>query len=50
MLRENNSKYRIEPVGAGLEIWVIMKIEKYTDQVYKQPNGLGRAISSQQIF
>ena len=43
-LRENDSGYRIEPVGAGLVDWVITRIEGDTDQVYKQPNGFGRAV------
>ena len=44
MLRENDSEYRIEPVGAGLGIWVITRIEGDADQVYKSPNGFGRAV------
>ena len=32
-LRENDSGYRIEPVGAGLGIWVITSIEGDADQV-----------------
>ena len=44
MLRDNDSGYRIEPVGAGLENWVITKIEGDTDHIYKQPNDFGRAV------
>ena len=36
-LRENDSGYRIEPVGAGLGDWVIMRIEGDADQVYCNP-------------
>ena len=42
-LRENDSGYRIEPVGAGLENWVITKIEGDADHIGKQPNNFGRA-------
>ena len=42
-LRENDSGYRIEPVGVGLGIWVITKIEGGADQVCKQPNDFGQA-------
>ena len=34
-LRENDSGYRIEPVGAGLGIRVITKIEGDADQACK---------------
>ena len=37
-LRENDSGYRIEPIGTGLGIWVIMKIEGDADRICKQPN------------
>ena len=43
-LRENDSGYRIEPVGTGLANWVIAMIEGDTDQVCKQPNNFGRAV------
>ena len=43
-LRENDSRYRIEPVGAGLGIWVITKIEKDTDHINKQPTDFSQAV------
>ena len=43
-LRENDSRYRIEPVGAGLGNWVVTKIEGDADHNCKLPNGFGRAI------
>ena len=43
-LRDNDTGYRIEPVGAGLGDWVITRIEGDADQVYKQPNSFGRAV------
>ena len=43
-LRENDSGYRIEPVGAGFGNWVITRIEKDADHICKQPNGFGRAV------
>ena len=43
-LREKDSGYRIEPVGAGLENWVVTKIEGDADHICKQPNGFGRAV------
>ena len=42
-LREKDSGYRIEPVGAGLGNWVVTKIERDADQVCKQPNDFNRA-------
>ena len=50
MLRENESGYRIEPIGAGLGNWVIAKIEGDADQVCKQPNDFGRAVKLRQIL
>ena len=43
-LRKNDSGYRIEPVDAGLGIWVITKIEGDADHICKQPNHFGRAV------
>ena len=43
-LRENDSGYRIEPVGAGLGNWVNTRIEGDADHVCKQPNDFGRAV------
>ena len=42
-LRENDSEYRIESVGASLGIWIITKIEEGTDHIYKQPTYFDRA-------
>ena len=43
-LRENDSGYRIEPVGLGFEIWVNTKMEKDSDYIRKEPNGLRWAV------
>ena len=35
MLKENDSEYRIEPVGVGLGIYFITKIEEDADHINK---------------
>ena len=43
-LRDKDSRYRIEPVGAGLGNSIITKIEGDADHIFKQPNDFGRAV------
>ena len=44
MLRKNDSRYQIEPVGASLGMWVGTKIEKDIDLTRRQPNSPSQAI------
>ena len=49
-LRENDSGYRIDPVGAGLGNWVVTKIEGDADHICKNPMASVEPLSSRQLF